>query len=141
MKNFYKNHRILFVIISFFLVAFILYLIFSIYVSITLNGIIKKALSDEPYDNQLSYVISEDDYEYINPRQPEFEEDINVKTEWSNTFPIVFPFLSDVHFKYSYTVTDVDTDEIIYGSLDSDVTIKLDYTFPKIHIANVEKAP
>lgn len=141
MNKIYKNHRILFVIIIFLIIAFLLYLIFSIYVSITINGIIKKALNDEPYNNQLNYIISEENYKRINPRQPECEENINVNTEWSNTFPIVFPFFTDVHFKYSYIVTDKNTNEIVYGSPDAHVSIKLDSTFPKIHVADVEEAP
>lgn len=137
----HKTYPILFYIILFLIIVLLIYFIFAFYVSLTLNGVIKKAINDEPYDKSLNYIISEHDYEIMNPRQPELEEGIAVKTEQSNTFPFVLPFLTDAHFTYSYIVTDTNANEVVYGSLDSHVNIKLDFTSFLVHISDVEKTP
>lgn len=144
IKQMFLAHRIhskLFYIILFLILVLILYFIFALCVSITLNGIIKKALNDEPYDNSLAYIVSEENYEYLNPIQPECEEGINVETKRSNTLPFVLPFFADAYYKYSYIVTDTNTNEVIYGSLDSHVTVKLDYNSFPVHISDVIVAP
>lgn len=138
---FHRKHPILFYIILLLTIMILLYFVFAFYISITLNGVIKKAINDEPYNNSLNHIISANDYDIMNPRQPECEEGVSVEIERSNSFPIVFPFFSDAHFKYSYIVTDKNTNEVIYGSSDSHVTIKLDYTSFPVHISDIEKAP
>ncbi len=119
----------------------LLYSIFAIYVSITLNSVIRKAMNDEPYENRLTSLINKEDYELLNPRQPELEEGYSIKIEFSNTFPVVLPFLTDAYYKYTYIVTDAQTNEDIYGSLDSSVTIELSYTTFSVHISDVIEAP
>lgn len=119
----------------------LLYSIFAIYVSITLNSVIRKAMNDEPYENRLTSLISKEDYKLLNPRQPELEEGYSIKIEFSNTFPVVLPFLTDAYYKYTYIVTDAQTNEDIYGSLDSSVTIELSYTAFSVHISDVIEAP
>lgn len=138
---FHREHPILFYIILLLAIMIILYFVFAFYISITLNGVIKKAINDEPYDNSLNHIISVDNYDVINPRQPECEEGATFEVERSNSFPIVFPIFTDAYFKYSYIVTDKDTNEVIYGSSNSHVTIKLEYTSFPVHISDIEKAP
>lgn len=141
IKQLYHSHSILFYVILFLVILVFLYFIFAIYVSFTLNGVIRKAINDEPYENSLSCIINEEDYELLNPCQSELEIGRSTETDHSNTFPVVLPFLTDAYYKYSYTVTDINTNEVIYGSLDSHVTIKLDYTSFHIHISEVIEAP
>ena len=137
----FRTHRKLFYLILFLIIVLILYIIFALCVSITLNGIIKKAINDEPYDNSLAYIVSEENYEFINPIQPECEEGITVETERSNTFPFVLPFFTDAYYRYTYIVTDTNTNEVVYGSVDGQVTIKLDYSSFPVHISDVIVAP
>ena len=139
IKKMFLWHRVLFCAVSVFMVIIVLYLMFAIYTSFTLNSIIERAFNDEPYN--LNYIINENNYKILNPRQPECEQGVDVKTEWSAVFPFVLPFITDAYFKYSYIVTDKNTDEVVYGSLDSHVTVKLDYTSFPCYICDVEKSP
>lgn len=119
------------IILILLIIASILYLCYAIYLTAIINGVIQSALKDESYDNSLAYIISKEDYNIINPRQPELEEGIKVSTECSNTLPVVLPFITDVHYEYTYFVTDVNTGEVIYGSHNAGVVLKLDYhSFP-----------
>lgn len=141
IKKLLKKHSVLYYSIFFSIIILVTYLLFALYVSVTLNGIIKKAFNNEPYNNNLRNIISEYDYSILNPRQPECEEKLKVKTECSNTFPFILPFLTDAYFMYSYTVTDTSTGEVVYDSPNSHVILKLDYTSFPTHIVDIENAP
>lgn len=123
------------------IIVLILYLIYAIYISFTLNNIIKKAINDENYDSNLNYIINEDNFELMNPRQPESEENFLVETEGSNTFPLVLPFITNAYYAFSYSVFDVKTDEIIYGTPLGHVTVRLKYNSFPCYIEDVEVAP
>lgn len=123
------------------IIVVILYLIYAICISIALNNIIAKAMNDEVYDSDLSYIINEANFDLMNPRQPECEEKFLVKTEFSNTFPLVLPFFTNAYYTFSYSVFDVKTDEIIYGTPLSHVTVKLKYNSFPCYIEDVEVAP
>lgn len=136
-----RRKKSIHILLSVFAVVLLLYFIYTISVCATINGVIKKALNDESYDSSLSRIVGRDDYEIINPRQPELEEGLSVKTEASNSFPLVLPFITNARYTYSYTATDVNTDEVIYGALSAHVTVKLNYSAFPCYIEEVEEAP
>lgn len=118
-----------------------MYLLYSVYVSFALNTVVSKAINGEAYDDSLAHIISEQEYKSMNPRQPESEEGISFITERSNTIPLVLPFLTDAYYTFSYTVTDRITNEVVYGTPQCHVTVKLDYTAFPVHISEVIVAP
>ncbi|MGN0558228.1 MAG: hypothetical protein ACI4IS_02125 [Acutalibacteraceae bacterium] len=119
----------------------LLYFIYAFCVSLTLDKVIKKAVNDEPYDDSLVSIISEKEYRFMNPRQPELEENIDAETERSSSIPFVLPFLTDADYIYSYTVTDKNTNEVVYATTQGHVTLKLSYNSFQVYITEVEVAP
>lgn len=131
MKNrirIFTNKKISIVVIFLFLIV-VLYALNCFYVSISINAIIKQAMSDKPYSDNLKAVIDKEEYDDLNPRQFELEENVKVKRIFSNSFPIGLPWLTDVYYTYRYTVSNSNNDEVIYDDPNSHVTIKLDYSF------------
>ena len=122
-------------------VVLLLYFIYAFCVSLTLDKVIKKAVNDEPYDDSLVSIISEKEYRFMNPRQPELEENIDAETERSSSIPFVLPFLTDADYIYSYTVTDENTNEVVYATTQGHVTLKLSYNSFQVYITEVEVAP
>lgn len=86
-------------------------------------------MSGKPYSDNLKAVIDKEEYDDLNPRQFELEENVKVKRTFSNSFPIGLPWLTDVYYTYRYTVSNSNNDEVIYDDPNSHVTIKLDYSF------------
>lgn len=137
----HKKHGVAFFVLLFLAALAVLYLLYSVYVSFALNKVVSKAINGEAYDDSLAYIISEQEYKSMNPRQPESEEGISFITERSNTIPLVLPFLTDAYYTFSYTVTDRITNEVVYGTPQCHVTVKLDYTAFPVHISEVIVAP
>lgn len=118
-----------------------LYIAMCIYTSFTIYNVVDKALKNTPYSNDISKNINKQNYDFINPIQPELEENSTVAKEISHTIPFVLPFITNAHYSYTYIVTNVDTGEDIYGSVDANVDLKLDYNFLNISVADVEFSP
>ena len=81
MKNrirIFTNKKISIVVIFLFLIV-VLYAVNCFYVSFSINAIIKQAMSDKPYSDNLKAVIDKEEYDDLNPRQSELEE--NIKEE------------------------------------------------------------
>lgn len=131
MKNrirIFTNKKISIVVIFLFLIV-VLYALNCFYVSFSINAIIKQAMSGKPYSDNLKAVIDKEEYDDLNPRQFELEENVKVKRTFSNSFPIGLPWLTDVYYTYRYTVSNSNNGEVIYDDPNSHVTIKLDYSF------------
>ena len=139
-KCFIKHNGIFYFVFLLILILFS-YFIFSCYVSFTLNKVIKKALNNEPYDNSLINMISEEEYRFLNPKQIELEEGINSKVVCSNTLPFVLPYLTDAHYTFSYMVTNTDTDKVVYGTSKGHVVLNLDFNIFSVYISEVVVAP
>lgn len=142
ITNVYSTHKKMFrIIIVLFMLLLLLYSVFALYVSMTLDSVIKKAMNDEPYDDTIAGIISEEEYGFLNPRQPESEEGISIETERTNYPPFVLPFLTDANYVFSYTVTNRITNEVVYGTSQGHVTIRLSYQSFPVYITEVEVAP
>lgn len=106
MKNrirIFTNKKISIVVIFLFLIV-VLYALNCFYVSFSINAIINQAMSGKPYSDNLKAVIDKEEYDDLNPRQFELEENVKVKRTFSNSFPIGLPWLTDVYYTYRYTV-------------------------------------
>ena len=130
MKN-VSSHKLKKIIIKAILSLFAVYIIYSLSVSIELYIIINEAFSDKKYDGIVTSYISEEEYNILNPKDSELEENKDIRRDCFVTFPLVLPFFTDAYFTYNYIVHDnngIDPDtgnDVIYGSYEADAKLKL----------------
>lgn len=137
----FQKQKVLNKILIFLSVVLSLYIAMCIYTSFSVYNVVDKALKNTPYSNEISKNINKENYDSINPIQPECEENLSIEKEISHTIPFVLPFITDAHYSYTYIVKNLDDGEVIYGSIDAKVDLKLDYNFLNISIADVELFP
>lgn len=141
--NFIHKHK---VVIAIILLPLVLYFLFSAYISFSIYRICDMALKDVPYNENLSNVISKENYEEFIERDKDQEENLNVEREISHTFPLVFPPLTATSYRYTYIVTEKgvsskDNQNVVYGSSEVDVDLTLDYSVFPFKIVDVYEAP
>ena len=77
------------------------------------------------------YSISVEEYNILNPKDLELEENKDIRRDCFVSFPLVLPFFTDAYFSYNYIVhdnngIDADTgDDVIYGSYEANAKLKL----------------
>ena len=91
MKN-VSLHKLKKIIIKAILSLFAVYIIYSISVSIELYIIVNVAFSDKKYDGIVTSYISEEEYNILNPKDSELEENKDIRRDCFVTFPLVLPF-------------------------------------------------
>lgn len=131
-KKFYLT---LIVIIS---ALILLYAGYALYISFTLNDVIQKAIKQEPYNKSVENVISEEDYKTLIPFDEDGESMLEEEvTEYGNTFPIIFPFITDAYFRYTY----LQPGEYNVSDAFSSAAVKLNYSKFPFCISDVEISP
>ncbi|MGN1130464.1 MAG: hypothetical protein ACI4Q8_03860 [Ruminococcus sp.] len=144
--KFINRHKIISTIALVFVIVFTVYFTYSAYVSFSCYNVIDKAMNDVDYDESFSGIISEDNYEQLNYRDANLEENLNVKREIFHSVPFILPPCPKTMYIYSYIVKDEalpddDPSNIIYGSSCVHVTLSIDYTVFPFKIVDVYEAP
>lgn len=117
-----------------------MYLSYGFYLSLKIDNIISNSLKGISYNSNLSSCISEEDYDYMNPIQPELEEGHNnLSKDIQHSFPMVFPFINSVSYNYIYTVTDADTGKVLYASSDAQMRLTVTYGIFSIFIQDINE--
>ena len=135
------NKTIKRVLLSSVIIIILLYIVYALYYSFAFNSLLDSAFNDEEYVK--SEMITKGDYQTMNPKQSEMEEEYsNVSTYSSHSFPLVIPFLTNhVTYVYTYTVTDEETGEVIYGMINNRVVLSIQYKGLSICISDVSVHP
>ena len=96
------------IILLFSIVLLVLYLIFAICASITVNNVVKDAMNYKPFTH--NNTTSEYVYNLLNPAKKNLEEGINIEI-LETTTPVIIPFTNMVRYEFTFKYADDTSDE------------------------------
>jgi hypothetical protein len=143
MVKFGRKKKIMLVAITVGVIMLIVYFSIALIASVKLNDVITKAEDNLPYSSELFNIINEDNYNLLCHRDINLEEGKSVKIQKRHSFPFVLPWINDdqITFTYIYEVSETETNELLYGTWNANIHLKLEGTVAYYKIAEVYEAP